>query len=272
MASRAEQKAAARAARETRQMEMKMAAARRTRLMLTAGIIGVAVIVLVVAIVVSSNGAKKANTKINASTKAAAQKVVASELAGIPQSGNVLGKASAPITLVEYGDLVCPICRDFAVTTEPGIIKSLVKTGKAKLEFRGFETASQTANASEYPATQVAARSAGLQGREWDYILLMYREQPQTLGGQPAEEVSYITPKYLQDLAAQVPGLNLIKWQANLGSQTLANDVTVDGQAALASGAQGTPAVTVTGPKGTALDQESVPSLTGLESAIAQVS
>jgi protein-disulfide isomerase len=272
MASRAEQKAAARAARETRQMEMKMAAARRTRLMLTAGIIGVAVIALVVAIVVSSNGAKKANTKITASTKATAQRIVASELAGIPQSGNTLGKASAPITLVEYGDLVCPICRDFAVTSEPGIISSLVKTGKAKLEYRGFETASQTANASEYPATQVAARSAGLQDREWNYILLMYREQPQTINGQDAEEVSYITPKYLQDIAAQIPGLNLIKWQANLGSQTLANDVTVDGQAALSAGAQGTPTVSVTGPKGTTLDQESIPTVAGLESTIAQVS
>ena len=100
----------------------------------------------------------------------------------------------------------------------------------------------------------------------------MYREQPQTLNGQPAEEVSYITPKYLQDLAAQVPGLNLIKWQASLGSQTLANDVTVDGQAALSSGAQGTPTVQVTGPKGTTLDQESIPTLTGLQSTIAQVS
>jgi protein-disulfide isomerase len=272
MASRAEQKAAARAAREARHLELKMASARRTRLMVTAGIIGVAVIALVVAIVVSTNGGHKANTTINNATKAAARRTVAAELAGIPQSGNVLGKASAPITLVEYGDLVCPICRDFAVTTEPGIINALVKTGKAKLEYRGFETASQSANGSEYVATQVAARSAGLQSREWNYILLMYREQPQTLNGQPAEESPYITPKYLQDLAAQVPGLNLIKWQAHLADVTLANDVTTDGQAALASGAQGTPAVTVTGPKGTALDQESIPTVAGLESAIAQLS
>ena len=272
MASRAEQKAAARAARESHQMQMKMAAARRTRLMVTAGIIGVAVIALVVAIVVSTNGGHKANTTINNATKAAAQKTVAAELAGIPQSGNVLGKASAPITLVEYGDLVCPICRDFAVTTEPGIISALVKTGKAKLEFRAFETASQTANASEYVATQVAARSAGLQGREWNYILTMYREQPQTLNGQPAEQVSYITPKYLQDIATQVPGLNPIKWQSHLADVALVNDVTTDGQAALASGAQGTPAVTVAGPKGTALDQESIPTVAGLESTIAQLS
>ena len=33
----------------------------------------------------------------------------------IPQHANVLGSPSAPVTLVEYGDLQCPICRSFAV-------------------------------------------------------------------------------------------------------------------------------------------------------------
>ena len=133
-------------------------------------------------------------------------------------------------------------------------------------------TASQSANASEYVATQVAARSAGLQGREWNYVLLTYHEQPQTLNGQPAETVSYVTPAYLQAIAAQIPQLKLVKWQAHLADQALANEVTLDGQSALASGAQGTPAVTVSGPKGTALDSESIPTLATLQTLIAQVS
>ena len=272
MASRAEQKAAARAAREARQSELKLAAARRTRMAMTAGIIGVAVVALVVAIIVSSSGGHKKNIRLSGGQKAAAVRAVQAELAGIPQHGNVLGKASAPITLTEYGDLVCPICRDFAVTTEPPIISGLVRTGKAKLVFRGFETASQSANASEYVATQVAARSAGLQGLEWNYVLLVYHEQPQNLNGQPAETVSYITPAYLQGIAKQVPHLSPVSWQSHLADQALANDVTLDGQAALASGAQGTPAVTVTGPKGTALDTEAIPTLAGLQALIAQLS
>src|SRR4051812_25682761 len=32
---------------------------------------------------------------------------------GIPQQGNVLGKASAPVTMVEYIDLQCSFCRAF---------------------------------------------------------------------------------------------------------------------------------------------------------------
>ena len=93
-------------------------------------------------------------------------------LAGIPQHGNVLGNPNAPITITEYGDLVCPTCADFAVTTEPQIIAALVKTGKAKLVYRAFETASAYANGSQFVNTQVAARSAGLQDKEWNYLLL----------------------------------------------------------------------------------------------------
>jgi protein-disulfide isomerase len=32
---------------------------------------------------------------------------------GIPQSGTTLGRASAPVTMVEYIDLQCPACRRF---------------------------------------------------------------------------------------------------------------------------------------------------------------
>jgi protein-disulfide isomerase len=273
MASRAEQKAAARAAREQRQAELKMAAARRTRLMITAGVIGLAVMILVVAIVVSTSGGKKKNSNLNGNQKAHTVSVVQKELAGIPQSGNVLGDPKAPVTLTEYGDLVCPICRDFAVSTEPQIISQLVRTGKAKLVFRGFETASATANNAMYAATQIAARSAGLQGLEWNYVLLTYRQQPQTINGQPAETVSYVTTKYLQDLAAQVPHLNLVKWQSHLADQTLANAVTADGQAAQAAGAQGTPTVVVTGKSGrSAIDNESIPTVAGIEATMASVS
>ena len=84
--------------------------------------------------------------------------------------------------------------------------RALVKTGKAKLVFRGFETASGTANHSEYVPSQVAARAAGLQNLEWNYVLLTYEEQPQTINGTPAEQVSYITTAYLQSLAVADQG------------------------------------------------------------------
>jgi protein-disulfide isomerase len=273
MASRAEQKALARAAREAKQRELSAAQARRLRLLWLGGMLAVAVIALVVVIVASSSGGGKAGTvHVSKSAQSAAIATVDAMLAGIPQHGNVLGNPNAPVTITEYGDLVCPTCDDFALTSEPQIIAALVKTGKAKFVFRGFETASGYANGGQYVNTQVAARSAGLQGKEWNYVLLTYQEQPQTINGQHAEDVAYVTSLYLQNLAQQIRGLNLATWQANLVNNTLINDVKADGNAALAAGATGTPAVYVHGPKGTVMDPNVVPTFASVSSEVSKVS
>ena len=50
----------------------------------------------------------------------------------------VLGKADAPITIIEYGSLTCPHCAEFDRETLPKIKAAWIDTGKAKLVFRGF--------------------------------------------------------------------------------------------------------------------------------------
>jgi protein-disulfide isomerase len=169
------------------------------------------------------------------------------------------------VTVTEYGDLVCPVCQDFALTSEQQLIASDVRAGKVKIVYRGLETASSTANAGEYVASQVAARAAGLQNREWYYVLLWYNEQG-------SEDVPYVTDSYMQGLAAQVPGLNLPSWQAARNSQTLANDVSEDARAANAAGFSSTPSLAITGPKGSATPIVGVDPYATIEAEIQQVS
>ncbi len=38
---------------------------------------------------------------------------------GIPQSGNTLGAPNAPVTLQYFGDLECPICKEFTLGALP---------------------------------------------------------------------------------------------------------------------------------------------------------
>ncbi|SDP70567.1 Protein-disulfide isomerase [Phyllobacterium sp. YR620] len=50
----------------------------------------------------------------------------------------VMGKAEAPVTIVEYASMTCPHCAHFATTTLPTIKEKYIDTGKAKLILREF--------------------------------------------------------------------------------------------------------------------------------------
>lgn len=49
-----------------------------------------------------------------------------------------LGEASAPVSIIEFGDYKCPHCKDFNEHTFPIIYKELVETGKAKFYFMNY--------------------------------------------------------------------------------------------------------------------------------------
>ncbi|HTW12302.1 MAG TPA: thioredoxin domain-containing protein, partial [Solirubrobacteraceae bacterium] len=196
----------------------------------------------------------------NSPADKAAAKRVQSLLAGIPQStGNVLGKASAPVTVTEFGDLECSVCDEFdlpaGVTSPAGvpgtgilptIIQQDVATGKVKLVYKSLETASaDPANAKMWTTQQAAANAAGLQGKGWNYVELFYNEQG-------AEDTPYVTMSYLEGLAKQIPGLNYSKWLHDLNSdQAIRNQVASDNTegAQLDLGKASTPTIWIQGPK-----------------------
>lgn len=265
MASRAEQKAALRAAREARQRELTATQTRRKRMYSLGALLAGVVVALIVVIVA---GSSKSPTKPVTNKSAVA--TVAALLKGIPQNGNTLGKPTAPVTVTEYGDLVCPICQEFAFGSEQQLIKNEVRSGKVKLVYRGVETASSQANGGEYVASQVAARAAGQQHRAWQYIMLWYYEQGD-------ETTPYVTNAFMQNIAAQVPGLNLTKWETDRNDATLAADVSADAQAAKAAGLVGpqgvsTPSITFVGPKGSAQPLVGLASYAQLQAEIQPIS
>src|SRR6476660_6232123 len=96
------------------------------------GVLAAIVVIAAVVIAVVALGGNNSNASSTATVLPDAG-VIAKQFAGIPQHGDVLGKASAPATMVEYIDLQCPICRDFETNVMPSVIDRYVRAGKLKV-------------------------------------------------------------------------------------------------------------------------------------------
>lgn len=236
--SRKQRREQAREQRKAAEQAEAAAAARRKRLMQLGSIVA-AVVVIIVVIVVATGGKgspAEAPAPQTASVKTDSAKTVAQLLKGIPQSGNTLGKQNAPLTMQYFGDLECPICRDFTLGALPGVIENEVRTGKLKIEYLSFQTA--TREPEVFREQQVAAYAAGKQDKAWYYIELFYHEQGD-------ETTNYVNESYLQGIASQVPGLDRKQWSEDRNDKALEDQVYKDEKRANEIGFKGTPSFTL---------------------------
>jgi protein-disulfide isomerase len=236
---------------------------RRKRLILLGSVAAAVVVIIAVILVATSGGGS--STPLPSPTKnpkeVPAVKKVTKEIAGIPQNGNTLGSPTAPVTMQYFGDLECPICKDFTLGALPTLIQKYVRTGKMKIEYRNLETA--TREPETFKTQQSAALAAGKQKKGWYYIELFYNQQGE-------EDTGYVTEKYLQTLAQQTPGLNLATWTSDRNAPEFTNTITSDAQAANNSGFNGTPSFLIgkTGGTLTKFEYQSLTDPSSFESAI----
>ena len=210
---------------------------RRKRLLqLGGGVALVAVVVLVAFIVISQN---QGSGTSGGDTELSDVGLVSEQLRGIPQKGTVLGDSRSRTTLIEYGDLQCPICKEYSEEVLPQIISGPVRDGEATIDFRNFTIISQ----QSVPAG-AAALAAGEQGSGWNFIELFYRNQGEERSG-------YVTDEFLTAIAKGAGVPNLAKWNSDRHSQRLLNEVSRTTEQAENYGFSGTPSFVVKGPNGT---------------------
>jgi protein-disulfide isomerase len=255
-------------AREQRKAieEAEAASAQRRKRLIQLGSVVAGVVVIIVVILVATGGGSKSGIEKQTTGEGSNKtpKVVAQTTAligGIPQNGNTIGSPNAPVTMQYFGDLECPICRQFSEGALKPLIEKYVRAGKLKIEYRNLETA--TREPETFRTQQIAALAAGKQRKGWYYIELFYHQQGQ-------EDTGYVTEKYLQELAKQVPGLNLATWTADRNNGEFNNTITTDAQAANNAGFTGTPSFLLgkTGRQMTKLEYSSLSDPSSFESAI----
>ena len=149
----------------------------------------------------------------------------------------VMGKADAPVSVVEYLSNTCSHCARFDAEVFPTIKKSYIDTGKVKWTIREFLTAPEQYAAAGF----VLARCAG-RDRYWGVVEALFHSQEQLFKGADA--------KVIYGNIAKSMGMSDAQFQACLADDSLYKGVSDRHQKAIGEDhIDGTPTFIVNGKK-----------------------
>jgi protein-disulfide isomerase len=195
---------------------------RNRNLLIAAGGAAVLVLVLVVASVLLAGGGDDETTPQPTPD-------VTALFDGIPQAGAVLGDESSPVTLIQFEDLQCPICRQYQEDGFTGIVDEYVRPGNVKLRFAGLAFLGPD---SEKALSYVLA--AGMQDKLWEYSAALYANQGD-------ENSGWVTDALLERLAADV-GLDWTRLESDAVGSAVRREMRVTAAEAARLQVPGTPA------------------------------
>jgi protein-disulfide isomerase len=152
-----------------------------------------------------------------------------SVVAGIPQQATVLGKPQAPVRLLQFEDLQCPICKKYMDDVFPAIVDEYVKPGLVKIDFRGIAFLGPDSD----KALRIAVAS-GFQNKLWDVVELFYERQG-------VENSGWVTDQQIDEILAEVPGLNVAKVKRDAQSAAVRKEIAAVQAEAVALQVPGTP-------------------------------
>lgn len=182
---------------------------------------------------------------------------------GVPQSGDRLGSADAPVSIQVFADLQCSSCRADFLATVPGLVEGYARTGEAKLLMRHYSVARNPLELGFF-----GAEAAARQGYGWQYAYLFFRNQGE------AERLG-VDEELMASLAGSIGELDVREWREDLDREGGAGGpiaTQLEGYDELGSelGIRAGLAAIVSGPGGTRILQDA-PTLGQVERAIAAV-
>jgi protein-disulfide isomerase len=151
-----------------------------------------------------------------------------------PLGDTVIGNPGAPVTIIEYASLACPLCRVFHGKVLPQVKKAYIDTGKVVFIYREFPIGKAAQSAA------VVARCAPAK----DYFRLsekLLANQGKWWGQQAALDPLY---KLVQDT-----GISRAAFDSCLANQPINDGIVWSKQRGRKLGVQGTPTFFINGQK-----------------------
>jgi protein-disulfide isomerase len=143
---------------------------------------------------------------------------VASTLKGIPQNGLVLGNPNAPVTLVEYIDLQCPVCAEFVTQQIPTLIEKYVRPGNLKIKMQPWNILDAAHGTVDSLRGQKLTIGAGDQNKAFNFSDVLYWNQA-------TEGTNWLTDGTAANIAASVDGMNTAQLVKDANSAATANTI-----------------------------------------------
>lgn len=199
------------------------------------GVAALIIVAVVLALVLSggkSTGLPKDAVAVGSLTNALpGASDVAAKFKGIPQTGTTLGWPSAPVTMVEYIDLQCPVCKQFETEVFPDILQRYVRTKKVKVVVKTWAFIGPDSERG-----QLAMLAAAGQNKAFNFAQLLYDNQG-------TENTGWLNDRMVYEIAAGVPGMKthqLFNERSSAAVKDAAASVATD---AKANNVTGTPSI-----------------------------
>jgi protein-disulfide isomerase len=231
--TKAERREEQRAAREAAMQAEQFAEQRKKRLLGLGGVLAVAAAIVLVLVLVSGGGDDKGAAGAGAGSDVTGVADVQAMFEGIPQSGITLGKPDAPVTIVEFADMQCPVCKTYSETQLPRVVQDHVATGNANLEFRMLSFLGEDSVRMGRVVT-----AAGFQNKLFETQELFFRNQGE-------ENTGYATDEYIRSILDAVPGLDVERTLKDAESEKAKEEMAAANTLMSRRGVQGTPTVFV---------------------------
>jgi protein-disulfide isomerase len=236
MSSQREEKERLRLEREQRDRERQAVATRSRRLKLLGTVLAAAAAVVVIAIIASGSGGSKSNGAASKGGKVAEGSQVTARFNGIPQNGLVLGNPKAPVTMVEFADLKCPVCREYTLSAFPTLVNRYVRTGKVKMVLQLQHFVGNQNDDSQHAAEMALA--VAKQNKLWNFADLFYYNQQN-------EVDTYVNDVFLRRIASAAPGLDVNKAFADRNRPTATQQLNQAANEFNTAGFTGTPSFAI---------------------------
>ncbi|WLR42101.1 DsbA family protein [Bacillus carboniphilus] len=153
----------------------------------------------------------------------------------------VLGDEDAPVTVVEFGDFLCPTCKAWGEQVFPQLEEEYIDTGKVKFAYVNTIFHGEPSTIGSLAAEEVWEQSPETY---WEFQKALYDAQPDE-----GHDETWLTKEVALEVAQQFPSINVEELEKSLTEQEHISKITTDSSLIKEFNVEQTPTIFVNGVK-----------------------